>query len=177
MGFERTRELMKIWKKAKDRLYENFEIVFINDVSKNLSYAKHRFKKKFRCTIPWYSLPVDGRKLVEVFKIGFHWDDSWNNAGYFIVLKPDRYQPISYFAFDILKEFGIDAYPFVLEKAVMIEKIKQQEKLVLGELLSSSAPLRRGFSSCFKVCSLMMSSRYFDINFSVICANQRTSKC
>lgn len=158
---EMTEQLLKIWKEAKVRRYNDFEIVLVNDVTWNRLFAEEEFKKKFGCAIPWYSLPVDGRKVSAIFKIGWHHFAElvapMSNAGYFIMLQPDKYQPLSYFAYDILEEYGIDAYPFTLERAVMTETLKQQEKLVLTEILSPMAPLCRG-GSRLKVCSLFMIS-------------------
>ncbi|KAL6539798.1 hypothetical protein OROHE_011569 [Orobanche hederae] len=99
------------------------------------------------------SKPFDGRRLCQLFNlVGFgrfyHRGDP--ESGYFIILDPDKYQSVSYFAFNILEEFGNDAYPFTLEKAVTIAKSRQQKELVLGKLLSSSAPLHRGGSTSSK---------------------------
>ncbi|KAL6540521.1 hypothetical protein OROMI_024404 [Orobanche minor] len=153
-GFQRARKLLKLWNSFEDERRSAFEIVFINEGSINRSVAKAEFEKEFGCTMPWYSLPFDGRRLCQLFNlVGFgrfyHRGDP--ESGYFIILDPDKYQSVSYFAFNILEEFGNDAYPFTLEKAVTITKSRQQKELVLRKLLSSSAPLHRGGSTSSKV--------------------------
>lgn len=152
-GYQRARKLLKLWNSLEGERRNAFEIVFINEGSINLSLAKAEFEKEFGYTMPWYSLPFDGRRLCQLFNlVGFgrfhHRDDP--ESGYFIMLDPDKYQSVSYFAFNILEEFGNDAYPFTLEKAVTIAKSRQQKELMLGKLLSPSAPLRRGGSTSTK---------------------------
>lgn len=128
--------------------YKNFEIVLINKTHDgNLQLAKAQFKDKFG-DIPWYSLPLlYNLKCYEVFQIHFIEEIKRRECS-FIVLEPDRYQCLTYFGFGILDKYGIDAYPFTLEKAVVVEKSIQRKGLVLSELLSPSAPLRRGGSTC-----------------------------
>lgn len=154
-GFKWARQLLKVWESLNDEKRNAFVIVFINKDTYNLSNAKAEFKKKFRFAIPWYSVAICGRKLCRVFNKQFLSSDGI--SGDLVVLRPDCYQHLSYFAYDILVEFGSEAYPFTLENAVKIEKSEQQNELQLGKLLSPEAPLRRGGSTCHKVCSLITS--------------------
>lgn len=148
--FEMARLILDTWNLLKDK-HQNFEIVLINEISVNHRFSKEAFKNEFGC-IPWYSLPTDGRKLCHIFKLGgIILDETLPNAGYFIVLQADKYQPLSYFAYDILEEFGVDSYPFTLEAAVRTVMIQQQKTLALSKLLSPSAPLFRGTSTSYKV--------------------------
>ncbi|KAL6549533.1 hypothetical protein OROHE_008650 [Orobanche hederae] len=147
MDFQSAEKLLNIWKFMRtSEAYSNFEIVLVHKVyDGNLPLAKARFKDKFG-DIPWYSLPLTyNKKCCHVFWLDFVWK---TKESVFIVLEPDRYQRLSYFAFGILDKFGIDAYPFTLEKAVIIEKSIQRKQLVLSQLLSPLAPLRRGGSTC-----------------------------
>lgn len=141
---------MDTWKSLKDDPNKKFAIISINEVSTCLSRFKDKFQEEYR-DIPWYTLPYDGRSLCRVLHIPLENDDISSNAGHFIIIEHDRYQPLNYFALDVLEIYGIGVFPFTLERVVEIEK-KKQQKLKLCKLLSPSAPLRRGCSTCYKVC-------------------------
>lgn len=150
MGFKNTRKLLDTWKRLKQKHCKDFEIVFLyKDDHKHISIAKIAFEKELGCPIPWYLLPPDGssRQLCRLFGLASQWNDIT-----LIILQPDKYQPMSYFAFDILKEYGLASYPFTMESVVTLLKGKQQAGLVLNQLLSSKTLLCRGGYERYKVC-------------------------
>lgn len=135
--------LLNTWNALKDDPSKKFAIVSINQVRFPLSIFKDMYQQRYK-DIPWYRLPSDGRRLSRIFNIKSY-------TGRLIIINPDRYQPFNYFALDALEMYGIQAFPFTLERVLEIEKKKQQD-LKLCELLPPSTPLRRGFSNCCKVC-------------------------
>lgn len=151
-----TIELLNAWKLLKDDPNKKFAIVSANEGGLSLSYFKNTFPEEYK-DIPWYRLPYDGRKLCRLLHIpldNYDYDIS-SSAGHFVITERDRYQPLNFFALDVLKIYGIGAFPFTLERAVELEK-KKQEKLELCKLLSPSVPLRRGCSTQSKVYVVLL---------------------
>ncbi|XP_074332730.1 putative nucleoredoxin 1 isoform X1 [Apium graveolens] len=94
-------------------------------------------------SIPWYTLPdFKCRFLHKVFHN--YLKDPYLSSGAcdLVIFKADKHLPVSLFASHIFARFGVDAYPFTIEKAVQAE-MKQQGDLVLKEILSSKSILRR----------------------------------
>lgn len=148
-----ARVLLSTWELLKDDPDKKFVIVSINNGSLSLSYFKNTFPEEYD-DIPWYRLPCDGRKICRLLFIPLDNDDISSNAGHFIITERDKYQPLNYFALDVLELYGVEAFPFTLQRAVELEK-KKQQRLGLCELLSPSAPLCRGCSTRSKVCMLL----------------------
>lgn len=158
-GDESTQILIDAWTALQDDTNKKFAIVTINDRTFCLSNLREIYQDKYK-DIPWYTLPVDGRKLSNVFRVSDYYG---HNAGRFIILEPDRYQPFNYFALDVLEHYGIEAYPLTLERAVEIEK-QNLHLFELSELLSPSAPLHTGCSDCIQVCMISYAGHYITIN-------------
>ncbi|KAL6511597.1 hypothetical protein OROGR_021194 [Orobanche gracilis] len=95
-------------------------------------------------SIPWYTLPDNKcRYLHKVFHNNLKDPYLSSGACDLVILKADKHHPVSFFALHIFACFGVDAYPFTIEKAVQVAKKRQQDNIVLKEILSSMSILRR----------------------------------
>lgn len=161
-GIRRTKELLEIWDALKECGNREFEIIFINeDVNASRYFLEDDFIKKFGRSNPWYKLPNrDNRELSRLLRVGNCLDE--RDGGYFIILKPDRYEPISYFAFNIIDKFGLTAYPFTME-AVVDLSVKELRKLKLTNLLLPPSLLETPGQVYSLLYSLVLNFNYFDI--------------
>ncbi|KAL8106602.1 putative nucleoredoxin 1 [Apium graveolens] len=106
-------------------------------------------------SIPWYHLPDNKcRYLHKVFHNNLKDPYLSSGACDLIILKGDKHLPVSLFALHIFACFGIDAYPFTMEKAVQVEKKEQQGDLVLKDILSSKSILRKQGSAGSEVITV-----------------------
>lgn len=106
-------------------------------------------------SIPWYTLPATKcRYLHKVFQSNLKDPYLSSGACDLVILKGDKHHPVSYFALHIFVLFGVDAYPFTMEKAVQVAKKEQQDDIVLKEILSSESILRRQGSAGSEVITV-----------------------
>lgn len=158
-GIRRTREVLRLWNSLKPHgQAKTFEILLVNHSSMAYSLAMAKLMEEFGSSIPWYFLPIDGRQLCKILGMG-----SFSGLGFkhLIAVDPGKPQSLNYFAFEIFHVYGLPSYPFTLEKAVMLEKQKQVEALVLSNLVSSEVHLSRIFKQLLQgMCARMLSSYY-----------------
>lgn len=137
-GIRRTKKLLKTWDSLKaNGCNQEFEIIFVYANKDAIRYfPEDNFIKMFGCANPWYKLPInDNREVSRLFRIGSRLDEEDADVGYFIIFKPDKYEPISYFAFNIMETFGAICYPFTMESAVNLST-REERKLKFTNLLS-----------------------------------------
>lgn len=149
--------LLNTWKRLKTEIRnQKFVIISTNNINVSLAYFKIKFPEEYN-SIPWYKLPYDGRSLSRCLHVPLECSRISESAGHFVVMQKDKYQPLNYFARDALELYGIEAFPFTLERVVLIEKKKQQE-MSMFQLLPTCQPLLGGGCSTpsYVVCALMM---------------------
>ncbi|KAL6572274.1 hypothetical protein OROMI_013232 [Orobanche minor] len=135
-GLVHTQKLLSVWNSLKPDDRDNFAVVVVNQHPCHLSSAMKCFRNDFGDQVPWYQVQVSGEKLCLISGQGGMYDycRKTREEGKLIILKRDRYQPVSYFALNILVKYGAGAYPFTMEAAMENSK-KQKNIPVLSEEL------------------------------------------
>ncbi|KAL6555947.1 hypothetical protein OROGR_005235 [Orobanche gracilis] len=135
-GLVHTQKLLSVWNLLKPDDRDNFAVVVVNQHPCHLSSAMKCFRNDFGDQVPWYQVQISGEKPCLIFGQGGMYDycRKTREEGKLIILKCDRYQPVSYFALNILVKYGAGAYPFTMEAAMESSK-KQKNIPVLSEEL------------------------------------------
>lgn len=125
----------------------NFEIVIIYMQTYYRSVGMLKLMDNEFGKLPWYTMHGCSKRLCRVFKLGgIREEELSKDAGYLIIVEANEPRlMLNYFALDIFRRFGVEAYPFTLEKAASLRKNQLEELRALNKLLSPLAPLRRGF--------------------------------
>ncbi|KAL6532676.1 hypothetical protein OROHE_014098 [Orobanche hederae] len=169
-----TTSLRNVYEILVHKEKKKFEVVliYIHDSLNTLGRTDaESFKKVFE-TMPWLALPfkdTNCKKVQRVFLYPFGLDGPHPNHS-LVIIGPSGELIEPFGAGTVLKNFGIEAYPFTREKAHLLH-VQKVKNLKLDMLWGPEAVFMRGYLS--DVTSFDALSTYREVLFSNINVGQR----